>query len=169
MTTEDLLEYISPTHMWEYASNKERARSNDRATLEESTRVHGFETICKVVYHFLTDFTTFVKCRNLPTTGELKELCYIFVIEYKYLKITEIPLFFCALKAGKYGKFYNTLDPQDITSALKEFADESRTHSKRERERAQKEAAEQEREQSRARAIRFEEAVREGLLNNIKL
>lgn len=43
---------------------------------------------------------------------------------YYYLKVSELMLFFFRFKAGKYGRFYGSVDPMAITSALIDFLDE---------------------------------------------
>lgn len=45
-------------------------------------------------------------------------------IEYPYLKISELLLFFHRFKAGRYGHFYGNVDPLRITTALREFISE---------------------------------------------
>ena len=167
MTKEELIEYISPRHMWEYAANEERARSNERETIEDITIKYGLDTILSIVDQFIIDFISFVKSSKKPTNNDIRELSLITCIEYKYIKITELPIFFCKLKAGKFGKFYNNLDPQDITSALCQFANDSRAHTRALTERETREKEEKERESATHNAIRFETAIKEGLLKNL--
>lgn len=42
-------------------------------------------------------------------------------MEYHYLKITELMLFFYYFKTGRYGKFYGAVDPLVITCSLRDF------------------------------------------------
>lgn len=83
----------------------------------------------------------------------LKECAYIIAINYYYLKVSEIMLFFARFKSARYGRFYGNVDPLIIASALKEFvyeriaAIEQRRH----------EIQEREREESRKNACSWEE------------
>lgn len=42
---------------------------------------------------------------------------------FGYLKLSELMLFFQQFKAGKYGRFYGSVDPLMITEALQSFLD----------------------------------------------
>lgn len=58
------------------------------------------------------------------TPGQYEELAYIIASEFFFLKISELMLFFHRFKAGRYGRFYGSVDPMVITSALHEFVRE---------------------------------------------
>lgn len=42
---------------------------------------------------------------------------------FGYLKLSELMLFFQQFKAGRYGRFYGSVDPLVITEALQSFLD----------------------------------------------
>ena len=65
----------------------------------------------------------FVGAKNMDIVQE-KELAAIIAVEYSYLKITEILLFFHRFKTGRYGRFYGSVDPMVITCALRDFIKE---------------------------------------------
>ena len=74
-------------------------------------------------------------------------------MEFGYLKISELMLFFHWFKSGKFGRFYGSVDPLVITTSLRDFMKERvRVIEKYEQE--QREKAE---EESRKRKISWEE------------
>ena len=67
---------------------------------------------------------------KMPVSRQ-KELSRLILVEYPYLKVTELLLFFHRLKCGRYGRFYGMVDALFITSALVQFMEERRAETKR--------------------------------------
>jgi hypothetical protein len=90
-------------------------------TLSQINLAYGKNTSAACVVPLLTDVSEFCGCKEKLSEDQLEELSYIISGEYHWLKITEIMLFFWWFKSGKYGKFYGSVDPMIIVSALKQF------------------------------------------------
>jgi len=56
--------------------------------------------------------------------GTAEHTAFIITSNYYYLKVSEFLLFFHRFKAGRYGRFYGTVDPLIIADALIEFVRE---------------------------------------------
>lgn len=72
----------------------------------------------------LANLSEFCGCREKLTGPQLKECAVIIAQQYYYLKTSELMLFFYRFKAGRYGRFYGSVDPLVIMQALREFARE---------------------------------------------
>ncbi len=72
----------------------------------------------------LNDLSEYSGVRLKLTTMQLEETARTILREYHYLKVTEIMLFLRKCKCGVYGKFYGSVDPMVITSALRKFVAE---------------------------------------------
>lgn len=68
----------------------------------------------------LTELSAYCGARNMDV-AQLRMLAMTLATEYPWLKITEYLVFFHRFKAGRYGKFYGSVDPLTITTAMREF------------------------------------------------
>lgn len=55
------------------------------------------------------------------TIPQMRELAQVLIVYVYYLKVSELMLFFYRFKSGKYGEFYEVVDPQRIMSGLNAF------------------------------------------------
>jgi len=90
---------------------------------------------------------------------QTEEAARVIIAQYGFLKVTEIMLFLHHIKAGRYGHFYGTVDPQRITDALREFLEWryneiSRIEKQREQERWAREL-----EERKKTAITYDEYI----------
>lgn len=69
----------------------------------------------------LTDLSEYCGCKNKLDDRQLEQCAEIIGMTYPHLKISELALFFVWFKTAKYGKFYGSVDPLVITSALRSF------------------------------------------------
>ena len=72
----------------------------------------------------LANLSEFCGARDKLNDDQLYDLASIITTEFYYLKITELMLFFHRFKAGKYGRFYGSVDPLIIVEALHKFCKE---------------------------------------------
>ena len=101
----------------------------------------------------LANLSEFCGARDKLNDDQLYDLASIITTEFYYLKITELMLFFHRFKAGKYGRFYGSVDPLIIVEALHKFCKErGQAIDKRDREEKQRL-----REQAAAEAVTWEE------------
>lgn len=126
------------------AQHKERAFFGDAPTLAVMRHAFGenFPVMWLMPQIFeICEFTGVKKideAQNLATARVIAQ-------EYGYLKASELLLFFYRFKTGKYGRFYGTVDPMVIMTALSEFMREREAeiirHEEEERVRAMEEHA----------------------------
>lgn len=69
----------------------------------------------------LTNLAVYCGCRDKLSKEQYKDCAFVIATEYYYLKISELMLFFHRFKAGHYGRFYGSVDPLVITTAIREF------------------------------------------------
>lgn len=69
----------------------------------------------------LYDLSEYCGVKNKLQGKPLEGCAHVIATEFYYLKVSELMLFFHRFKSGRYGKFYGTVDPLVITSALREF------------------------------------------------
>lgn len=93
----------------------------------------------------LVNLSEFCGARDKLTDGQLEDLASIISTDFYFLKISEMMLFFHRFKSGRYGRFYGTVDPLIITTALREFVHERATaideRDRQERQRRMEQAA----------------------------
>lgn len=69
----------------------------------------------------LTELARNANMAQSPDKGQLMATASTIAAEYGYLKLTEVMLFFHRFNAGQYGKFYGSVSPIQITTALRVF------------------------------------------------
>lgn len=92
-------------------------------TLTDLNNSYGKTFAEQWLYPQITDLSTFTGAKNLDK-DQIQKLASVISIEYHYLKVTEIMLFFYLFKTGRYGRFYGTVDPMVITCAMRDFIKE---------------------------------------------
>ena len=75
----------------------------------------------QVFQRLLADFVSFNHSQQVINSAQLNELAAVIVTEFRFLKVTELVLFFAKAKAGRFGKFFNSIYPMDITTQLCEW------------------------------------------------
>lgn len=95
----------------------------DYPTLAEICLAYGKTFSEQWLYPHIADLSMFTGAKNLDKE-QISSLASVISAEYRYLKVTELLLFFHRFKAGHYGRFYGTVDPMVITCALRDFVKE---------------------------------------------
>lgn len=72
----------------------------------------------------LRDLNEYVGCSKKMDILQIEDTARVIIADSFFLKLSEVMLFFARLKAGRYGKFYGSVDPMTITTALQKFKDE---------------------------------------------
>ena len=106
-----------------FARKPERAVMGEYPTLTDLNNSYGKTFAEQWLYPQITDLSTFTGAKNLDK-DQIQKLASVISIEYHYLKVTEIMLFFYLFKTGRYGRFYGTVDPMVITCAMRDFIKE---------------------------------------------
>ena len=96
----------------------------DYPTLAEINRVYGEETAFAWLVPQLTNLSEYCGCKEKLQGKKLENCADVIAIEYYYLKVSELMLFFHRFKSGRYGRFYGSVDPLVITTSLREFIKE---------------------------------------------
>lgn len=69
----------------------------------------------------ITELSEYCGCKGKVSEEQTEQCAEIIVMTYPYLKISELAMFFAWFKAGRYGRFYGSIDPLVITCALRDF------------------------------------------------
>lgn len=104
----------------------------------------------------LTDLAVYCGSRDKLSKEQYKQCAFVIATEFYYLKVSELMLFFHRFKAGRYGRFYGSVDPLVITISLREFIKERAVA----HERHDQEEREKEEEEHRKCVISHEEHMR---------
>ncbi len=72
----------------------------------------------------LHDLSEFCGCKEKLSGHALQQCASTISMEFYWLKVSELMLFFHRFKSGKYGRFYGSVDPLVITTSLRDFLKE---------------------------------------------
>lgn len=89
--------------------------------LETVNSTYGRETAEEWLMFQIVEFCEFVGARDKLTPYQLTQLCRLFVMEYGWLKLTDVELFFSLMKKGEFGRFYGTVDPQMFMQCVLQY------------------------------------------------
>ncbi len=117
---------VNPDAQIAFAAKPKAAILGDYPTLRDIDSGYGKDFSVEWLLPQIADQALFTGAKNLTAQQQLG-LARVISTEYKYLKITEMLLFFYKFKTGKYGRFYGTVDPMVITSALQQFVKDRNT------------------------------------------
>lgn len=121
---DNILNVFAPMHQRRYAANEYRCFFGLAPRLSHMRFTYGESAPIEWLSYQIIDLNRFANCRSM-TDHQVNELAYIIAKDYYFLKLTEVMLFFHKLKSGEYGKiFYSAVDPMDILTALRKFAEE---------------------------------------------
>ena len=95
----------------------------DYPTLFDICLAYGKTFAEQWLYPQIADLSMFTGAKNL-NAEQVKNLASVIAAEYRFLKVTELLLFFHRFKTGRYGRFYGSVDPMVITCALRDFIKE---------------------------------------------
>ena len=103
------------------AMNIERALTGDAPTIKQLLYTYKIEQIQVWLMAQIEDLNNYAGVKSKMTTPQMRELAGIIIVNTEYLKASEILLFFYKLKAGEFGGFYGTVDPQKVGEYLIAF------------------------------------------------
>ncbi len=96
----------------------------DAPSLSVLNATYGRQTAAMWLIPQLYNLSEYCGCRDKLQGNPLKECASIIASEFWFLTVTEIMLFFVRFKSGRYGRFYGSVDPFVIMTALRSFLDE---------------------------------------------
>lgn len=121
MTTEEFIKAYEPANMWRYAVEEDRCHIGNGHTIAQAVQEFGIKAVYTVFQRLLSDFVSFNHSQQVINDAQMNELAAVIVTEFRFLKVPELILFFAKAKAGRFGKFFNSIYPMDITTQLCEW------------------------------------------------
>jgi len=121
---EGLLVKANPSMQIAVCKNVDSAYFGNYPTLIDLNNAFNWNTAVKWLVPQLFDLSEYCGCKSKLSESQMEQCASTIANFYGYLKISEFMLFFQRFKAAKYGRFYGSVDPMIITSALMEFVKE---------------------------------------------
>ena len=144
-TAETFLTTFNPDCQQVVCRSADECFFGDYPTLTETRIAYGDNVPVAWMIPQLYDLSEYCGCRDKLYGKPLEQCAFVIATEFHYLKVTELMLFFHRFKTGRYGRFYGSVDPLVITTALREFINERgiayEHHEQQERERKEREDA----------------------------
>ncbi|HHW81289.1 MAG TPA: hypothetical protein GX746_06305 [Bacteroidales bacterium] len=112
---------FNPSVQMKCAMNIEKALTGDAPTIKQLLYTYKIEQLQVWLMAQIEDLNSYAGVKSKMTTPQMRELAGIIIINTGYLKASEILLFFYMLKAGNFGGFYGTVDPQKVGEYLIAF------------------------------------------------
>ena len=101
--------------------NIERSLTGNAPTIRQLLYSYQIEQLQVWMMAQLHDLNEYVGVKNKMENVHIKELASMIIVKSQYLKASEILLFFHKLKAGDFGGFFGTVDPQKVGEYLNAF------------------------------------------------
>lgn len=118
MTAEEFRSAYGSKNMYAYAMDEERCHIGRAPRLIDAMYMYGRTAVLATVDDLMQSLINFTSAKVRLTNDQRQRLAWVIVTQYGHLRITELILFVVKAQAGKFGKFYNQIDPLDITTAL---------------------------------------------------
>lgn len=142
-TREQFLTTMNPTIQAVAAKHPDRCFFGDAPTLGILKKAYGDNMAVMWLVPQLDDLIAFTNSRQLMNMEQTRFVADAIAQEYGWLKTSELLLFFYRFKLGYYGRFYGTVDPMIITTAIHSFLKErNEAYDKRKKEEEQREREE---------------------------
>lgn len=103
------------------AANEERAYMGFAPTLTVVKHAYSEAVAEAWVMAQIENLNDFCGVQKKMEESQMEEVSRIILVDYSFLKVAELMLFFHRFKSGKYGEFYGVVDPQRLLSALNKF------------------------------------------------
>ena len=115
---------FNPKSQREVCADTKMCIMGDYPTLAEVRTAYGRNIPSAWLVPQLYDLSEYCGCKDKLSVNTLEDLADIISAEFYYLKISEVMLFMRQFKAGRYGRFYGSVDPLIIMQSLREFVKE---------------------------------------------
>lgn len=110
-----------PEEQAKFARNASKCFMGDCPTIADTRAIWGEKVSLTWLENQLLDLNEYAGTDKKMNLFQIEDLARIMQQEFYYIKISEFMLFFAYFKAGRYGKFYGSVDPIVITTALQKF------------------------------------------------
>lgn len=153
-TKESFLVAYSPDIQTACAAHPGKSFFGKAPTLSGLNTTYGQQMAESWLTPQLYDLAVFCGVKEKLDERQLTQTAKMIAVEYPYLKVSELLLFFHRMKNGNYGNFYGAVDPMKILAALRTFVkyDRANAFMARESEEQERRFAEQQR-----RAVSYEQ------------
>ena len=121
MTAQEFLQEYAPTRGYSFAINEYETHGGTLPTIKEAIEQYGTRVCLQAIDAAVQDFLLYVRDVNAMSVEQRKQLAYVIASTYRHMKVAELLVFFVQAKAGKFGKFYQRIEPLDITTKLCEW------------------------------------------------
>ena len=111
----------NPSVQIKCAMNIERSLTGNVPTIRQLQSTYELGYLQIWVMAHLEDLNEYAGVKTKMETAQMRELATMIIVKSEYLKASEILLFFHKLKAGDFGGFYGTVDPQKVGEYLNAF------------------------------------------------
>lgn len=123
MTKYEFIQAYSSTNMYAYALDEERCHIGTAPTLGDALHMYGRVAVLKVIDDLVQALVNFTSAKQRLRDDQRTHLCWVILTQYLWLRVTELSLFIVKAQSGHFGKFYSTIDPVDISTALYDWSD----------------------------------------------
>lgn len=121
MTAQEFLQEYAPTRGYSFALNEFETHGGTLPTIKEAIEQYGTRVCLQAIDAAVQDFLLYVRDVNAMSVEQRKQLAYVIASTYRHMKVAELLVFFVQAKAGKFGKFYQRIEPLDITTKLNDW------------------------------------------------
>lgn len=150
---EKFLMAFNPDTQRSMAADTDKCFFENFPTLSQINATYSRQTAEAWLVPQLYDLSNYCGARDKLQGRPLEQCAEVIAQEFHYLKVSELMLFFHRFKSGRYGRFYGTVDPLIIVTALRDFCQErGQAYDQHEQQLRQ-----QRDEEYRSRAITYEE------------
>ena len=131
---------LNPALQQYCAEHPDRALFGEAPTLVTLRRAYHDEAATMWMMPQLYDLGEYCGVKDKLDKTQMTQLARVIVSEFGFLKVSEIMLFLHRFKAGRYGRFYGSVDPMIIVIALRHDFMNERAGAIGKRERARERA-----------------------------
>jgi hypothetical protein len=139
-TLESLMRVINPEMQQYYAEHNDRAFFGNAPTLATLRHAYQDNAACMWMLPQLYDLGEYCGVKEKLDKAQMQQLARVIISEFGFLKVSEIMLFLHRFKAGRYGRFYGSIDTLVIVTALRHDFMSERAAAIQKRENAERQA-----------------------------
>lgn len=119
-----VLQALSPDKQFVWCDDERLCLLGNFPTLTELNITYNPNAAVVWLIPQLVDLSEYCGCKDKLNKMQLQHCAQIITSKWHYMKVSEFMLFFYRFKQGRYGRFYGSIDPMVITTALNDFVSE---------------------------------------------
>lgn len=105
---------FNPSVQIKCALNVEKSLTGNAPTIRQLLFTYQLEHLQIWMMAQLEDLNEYAGVKSKMSMAQMKELASMIIVKSKYMKASEILLFFYKLKSGDFGGFYGAVDPHKV-------------------------------------------------------